>query len=215
MEGLLYKLSDIPKYNDWHEKLKLIREENINSSDIEISLKSSAVLRAIYEHTKDYEPIVVTDVGQHQMVTAQFFNFNKPKKFITSGGLGTMGFGLPASIGAQLAKPNSLVINITGDGSFQMNLQELATCREHHIPIKIIIMNNGYLGMVRQMQEKIYNNLYQVEMINPDFAKISEAYDLFAMKVRNPEELVPALEKIISHKGTALLDISIDSIEEI
>ena len=89
------------------------------------------------------------------MLTAQYFNFNQPKKFITSGGLGTMGFGLPASIGAQLANPNSLVLNITGDGSFQMNLQELATCREHNIPVKIIIMNNGYLGMVRQMQDKI------------------------------------------------------------
>lgn len=215
LEGLLFKLNNVPKYTDWYSKLKLIREENSVKKDYTTSLASSDVLKTIYEYTKEYEPIVVTDVGQHQMVTAQFFNFNKPKKFITSGGLGTMGFGLPASIGAQLAKPNALVINITGDGSFQMNLQELATCREHNIPIKIIIMNNGYLGMVRQMQEKIYNNLYQVEMINPDFAKISEAYDLYAIKVRKPEELIPALEKIISHKGTALLDISIDSSEEI
>ena len=87
-----------------------------------------------------------------------------------------MGFGLPAAIGAYLAKPENLVLNITGDGSFQMNLQELATCREHHIPVKIIIMNNSYLGMVRQMQEKFYNNCYQVEMTNPDFTKIAEAY---------------------------------------
>ena len=216
LEGLLFKLNNVPKYNDWHQKLNMIKEEISPVGYISSAgLNSSGVLKIIYEYTKEYEPIVVTDVGQHQMVTAQFFNFNKPKKFITSGGLGTMGFGLPAAIGAQLAKPNSLVINITGDGSFQMNLQELATCREHSIPVKIIIMNNGYLGMVRQMQEKIYNNLYQVEMINPDFAKISEAYDLFAMKVRKPEELVPALEKILSYKGTALLDISIDSIEEI
>jgi hypothetical protein len=130
------------------------------------------------------------------MLTAQFFNFNKPKKFITSGGLGTMGFGLPASIGAQIANPTNLVLNITGDGSFQMNLQELATCREHNIPVKIIIMNNGYLGMVRQMQDKIYNNRYQVEMINPDFTKIAEAYDLFALRVNKSDELIPALEKI-------------------
>ncbi len=126
-----------------------------------------------------------------------------------------MGFGLPASIGAQLAKPKSLVLNITGDGSFQMNLQELATCREHNIPIKIIVMNNGYLGMVRQMQEKIYNNLYQVKMTNPDFVKISEAYDLFAIKITESKELIPALEQVISHQGPALLDISIDSFEEI
>ncbi len=215
LEGLLFKLTNVPKYTDWYSKLKLIKEETVVKKDYTASLASSDVLKTIYEHTKEYEPIVVTDVGQHQIITAQFFNFNKPKKFITSGGLGTMGFGLPASIGVQLAKPDSLVINITGDGSFQMNLQELATCREHNIPIKIIIMNNGSLGMVRQMQEKIYNNLYQVEMSNPDFAKISEAYDLYAIKVRKPDELVPALEKIISHNGTALLDISIDSVEEI
>ncbi len=215
LEGLLFKLPNLPKYNDWHEKLKLIKEEDINKFIISDKLDSSSVLRTIYEHTKKYEPIVVTDVGQHQMVTAQFFNFNKPKKFITSGGLGTMGFGLPASIGAQLAKPDSIVINITGDGSFQMNLQELATCREYNIPVKIIIMNNGYLGMVRQMQEKIYNNLYQVKMTNPDFVKISEAYDLYAEKVTKSCELIPALEKVISHKGTALLDISIASFEEV
>ena len=213
LEGLLFKINSIPKYDDWHNKIRLIREDNFESNSV--SLNSSTVLKTIYEYTKEYEPIVITDVGQHQMVTAQFFNFNKPKKFITSGGLGTMGFGLPAAIGAQLAKPNSLVINITGDGSFQMNLQELATCREHNIPVKIVIMNNGYLGMVRQMQEKIYNNLYQVKMTNPDFTKISEAYDLYAIKVRKPEELVPAIQRIISYKGTALLDISIDSFEDI
>jgi len=215
LEGLLFKLNNVPKYNDWNDKLRLIREDSDGDNLSSDSLNSSSVLKTIYEYTKDYEPIVVTDVGQHQMVTAQFFNFNKPKKFITSGGLGTMGFGLPASIGAQLAMPHALVMNITGDGSFQMNLQELATCREHNIPIKIIIMNNGYLGMVRQMQEKLYNNLYQVKMTNPDFVKISEAYDLFAVKVTESKELIPALEKVISCKGTALLDISINSFEEV
>ena len=126
-----------------------------------------------------------------------------------------MGFGLPAAIGAHIANPNNLVLNITGDGSYQMNLQELATCREHNIPIKIVIMNNGYLGMVRQMQEKIYNTRYQVEMTNPDFVKIAEAYDLFAVRVSKKEELVPALKKAIDHKGTAIIDIMIDSFEEI
>ena len=179
------------------------------------TLHSSYVLETLSEYTKYYEPTVVTDVGQHQMLTAQFFNFNKPRKFITSGGLGTMGFGLPAAIGAYIANHDNLVINITGDGSFQMNLQELATCREHNIPIKIIIMNNGYLGMVRQLQEKIYKNRYQVEMINPDFTKIAEAYDLFAISVKTKDELIPALEKAIKHDGTAIVDIVIDSFENI
>ena len=126
-----------------------------------------------------------------------------------------MGFGLPAAIGAHIANPNTLVLNITGDGSFQMNLQELATCREHSIPVKIIIMNNSYLGMVRQLQERIYNTRYQVEMINPDFTKIAEAYDLFAVRVTREEELIPALETAINHNGTAIIDIVIDSFENI
>ena len=183
--------------------------------DFSEKLHSSFVLETVSDFTKYFEPVVVTDVGQHQMLTAQFFHFNKPRKFITSGGLGTMGFGLPASIGAYIANPDSLVLNITGDGSFQMNLQELATCREHNIPLKIIIMNNSYLGMVRELQEKIYNRRYQVEMINPDFTKIAEAYDLFAVRVSRKEELIPALEKAISHQGTAIVDVVIDSFENI
>ena len=183
--------------------------------DFSEKLHSSFVLETVSDFTKYFEPVVVTDVGQHQMLTAQFFHFNKPRKFITSGGLGTMGFGLPASIGAYIANPDSLVLNITGDGSFQMNLQELATCREHNIPLKIIIMNNSYLGMVRELQEKIYNRRYQVEMINPDFTKIAEAYDLFAVRVSKKEELIPALEKAISHQGTAIVDVVIDSFENI
>ena len=185
-------------------------EENFSEK-----LHSSFVLETVSDFTKYFEPVVVTDVGQHQMLTAQFFHFNKPRKFITSGGLGTMGFGLPASIGAYIANPESLVLNITGDGSFQMNLQELATCREHNIPLKIIIMNNSYLGMVRELQEKIYNRRYQVEMINPDFTKIAEAYDLFAVRVSKKEELIPALEKAINHQGTAIVDVMIDSFENI
>lgn len=215
LEGMCSRLKAVPDFSEWNNKLNILREENRHEVTSSTCLHSSCVLEAIYNYTKEYEPVVVTDVGQHQMLTAQFFNFNKPKKFITSGGLGTMGFGLPASIGAQLANPNNLVLNITGDGSFQMNLQELATCREHNIPVKIVIMNNGYLGMVRQMQEKIYNNRYQVEMINPDFTKIAEAYDLFAVRVTTAEELIPALSKAITHPGTAIIDIAIDSFEEI
>ena len=199
----------------WKMEADIFKEETIHPEELPQCLHSSFVLETLSEYTKYYEPIVVTDVGQHQMLTAQFFNFNKPRKFITSGGLGTMGFGLPAAIGAYIARPDNLVLNITGDGSFQMNLQELATCREHQIPVKIIIMNNGYLGMVRELQEKIYKTRYQVEMINPDFTKIAEAYDLFAIRVTKKEELIPALEKAINHSGTAIVDIIIDSFENI
>lgn len=199
----------------WLVQVDALKDELVVPEDFSEYLHSSYVLETVSEYTKYYEPVVVTDVGQHQMLTAQFFNFNKPRKFITSGGLGTMGFGLPAAIGAHIANPKNLVLNITGDGSFQMNLQELATCREHNIPVKVIIMNNSYLGMVRQMQEKIYHKMYQVEMINPDFTKIAEAYDLFAIRVRKKEELIPALEKAINHNGTAIIDVVIDSFENI
>ena len=215
LEGLLTRLSIDYDYAEWHSRVKLLKQESAQKNYSSECLHSSCVLETIYEYTKSFDPVVVTDVGQHQLLTAQYFKFNQPKKFITSGGLGTMGFGLPASIGAQIANSTSLVLNITGDGSFQMNLQELATCREHNIPVKIIIMNNGYLGMVRQLQDKIYNNLYQVEMINPDFTKIAEAYDLFAVRVTKSEELIPALQKMISYQGTAIVDIAIDAFEEI
>ena len=215
LEGLLFKLYDIPNLKDWHEKIKLFKEECNDKYDSSSDIKSSVVLKNIYNLTKEFEPIVVTDVGQHQMVTAQYFNFNKPKKFITSGSLGTMGFGLPASIGAQLIKPDSLVLNITGDGSFQMNLQELATCREHNIPVKIIILNNGYLGMVRQLQDKIYNKRYQVKMTNPDFIKIAEAYDFLAIRVTKLDELKDAILQSVEHNGTVIVDIHVNAIENV
>ncbi|MBQ4114384.1 biosynthetic-type acetolactate synthase large subunit [bacterium] len=215
LNGIVNRIDFETNFSKWHDKVNCFKSESGPIGQKSSCLHSSVVLETIYEYTKNQEPVVVTDVGQHQMLTAQFFNFDKPKKFITSGGLGTMGFGLPAAIGAQLANPKSLVLNITGDGSFQMNLQELATCREHNLPVKIIIMNNSYLGMVRQMQEKIYNNIYQVEMINPDFTKIAESYDLFAVRVKTIEELIPALEKAMLHQGTAIIDIAIDNFEEI
>ena len=215
LEGLISRIETVNECVDWKTSLAVLKQQHLQKFGSSERLHSSSVLETIYEFTKKLEPVVVTDVGQHQMLTAQYFNFNRPKKFITSGGLGTMGFGLPAAVGAQIADSNSLVLNITGDGSFQMNLQELATCREHNIPVKIIIMNNSYLGMVRQMQDKIYNNCYQVEMINPDFTKIAEAYDLMAVRVSKFEDLVPALENAISYKGTAIIDIAIDSYEEI
>ena len=215
LTGFISENAESDLKEDWLVRADALKDEFILSEYVSDSLHSSYVLETISEYTKYYEPVVVTDVGQHQMLTAQYFNFNKPQKFITSGGLGTMGFGLPAAIGAHIANPGNLILNITGDGSFQMNLQELATCREHNIPIKIIIMNNGYLGMVRQMQEKIYHNRYQVEMINPDFTKIAEAYDLFAIRVKTKEELIPALERAIKHEGTAIIDVAIDSFENI
>lgn len=215
IKNLLNQNLELQDNKDWFDYIEILKEENVVDEKKSDKLHSSYVLQTLSKLTKNFEPTIVTDVGQHQMLTAQYFNFTKPRKFITSGGLGTMGYGLPAAIGAYIAKPDSLVINITGDGSFQMNLQELATCREHNIPIKIIIMNNGYLGMVRQLQEKIYKNTYQVEMTNPDFTKIAEAYDLFAIRITKKEELVPKLKTALAYEGTAIVDIMIDSFEEV
>ena len=215
LKQFLSKNYDFIEKIEWQKRIDTLRAENIKQESKSKLIHSSFVLETLSNLTKEFEPVVVTDVGQHQMLTAQYFNFDKPRKFITSGGMGTMGFGLPASIGAHIANPKTLVLNITGDGSFQMNLQELATCREHNIPVKIIIMNNSSLGMVRQLQEKIYNTQYQVHMINPDFAKIAEAYDLFAISVYDKKELVPALTKALNHKGTAIVDIIIDPEENI
>ncbi len=215
LRQFLSKISDFAQKSEWHNIVDILRAENIKPESKSELIHSSFVLETLSNLTKEYEPVVVTDVGQHQMLTAQYFNFDKPRKFITSGGMGTMGFGLPASIGAHIANPKTIVLNITGDGSFQMNLQELATCREHNIPVKIIIMNNSSLGMVRQLQEKIYNTQYQVHMINPDFAKIAEAYDLFAISVSDKKELVPALKNALEYNGTAIIDIKIDPEENI
>ncbi len=215
MKQYMHHQIDYKSNNEWLNQIKAIKSEFIADDNSAHCLHSSYVLATLSNITQKYEPVVVTDVGQHQMLTAQFYKFNQPRKFITSGGLGAMGFGLPAAIGAHIADPKTLVLNITGDGSFQMNLQELATCREHNIPVKIIIMNNGYLGMVRQMQEKFYKNCYQVEMTNPDFVKIAEAYDLFAIRVTDKDELIPAINKAIEHKGTAIVDIMVDSFEEV
>lgn len=215
LRQFLSKISDFAQKSEWHDIVDTLRAENIKPESKSELIHSSFVLETLSNLTKEYEPVVVTDVGQHQMLTAQYFNFDKPRKFITSGGMGTMGFGLPASIGAHIANPKTIVLNITGDGSFQMNLQELATCREHNIPVKIIIMNNSSLGMVRQLQEKIYNTQYQVHMINPDFAKIAEAYDLFAISVSDKKELVPALKNALEYNGTAIIDIKIDPEENI
>jgi len=200
--------------SNWIARTQSLKKENISDNLSGNELHSSYVIKTISEFMQKYHPVVVTDVGQHQMTTAQFFTFKEPRKFITSGGMGTMGFGLPAAIGAYIADKNNLILNITGDGSYQMNLQELATCREHNIPLKIIIMNNSSLGMVQQLQEKIYNNQYQVKMTNPDFVKIAEAYDLFAIRVENNTDLIPALEQTIEHKGTAIIDIAINAPEK-
>lgn len=200
----------------WIDKIENWKEKRVIPEIQSEKLHAHTVLQKIYEYTKQYEPIVATEVGQHQMWTAQMFNFTKPRQLITSGGLGTMGFGFPAAMGACVADKNKLVLNIAGDGSIQMNIQELATCVEYNLPVKTIIMNNGYLGMVRQWQEKLYDKHYShTKISSPDFVKVAEAYGALGIRVEKEEDIVPALKKAIEYKGPVFIDVIIEPMETV
>jgi acetolactate synthase-1/2/3 large subunit len=179
-------------------------------------IKPQTVIRELHRITKG-DAIITTDVGQHQMWVAQFHPFNKSRQLITSGGLGTMGFGLPAAIGAQLAMRDQLVVAVVGDGGFQMTNQELATAVQYNLPVKILIMNNGYLGMVRQWQEMFYDRTYsEVDIsVAPDFVKLAEAYGVAGFRAETPEELGDVLTAAINHKGVAVIDVIVSKEENV
>jgi acetolactate synthase-1/2/3 large subunit len=168
------------------------------------------VIRRLNEITKE-EAILVTDVGQHQMMATRYFRFKHTRSIVTSGGLGTMGFGLPASIGAKIASPKRDVVLIVGDGGLQMTIQELGTINQSQIGVKIVLMNNNYLGMVRQWQELFFDKRYaQTYLVNPDFVKIAEGYNIPGLKVTKREELDEAIKKMFSTPGAFLLDIAVE-----
>jgi acetolactate synthase-1/2/3 large subunit len=163
------------------------------------------------------EAIITTDVGQHQMWVAQFYPFKRSRQLITSGGLGTMGFGLPAAVGAQLALPRQPVVAVVGDGGFQMTNQELATAVQYGLPVKILIMNNGYLGMVRQWQEMFYDRAYsEVDIsVAPDFVKLAEAFGALGLRAERPDELNDVLATALAHKGVAVVDVRVSKEENV
>lgn len=165
------------------------------------------VIEAVHKVTNG-EAIVSTDVGQHQMWAAQYYTFREPHRWITSGGLGTMGFGFPAAIGAQIAAPESTVVAIVGDGGFQMTLQELSVIYERNLPVKIIIVNNGALGMVRQWQELLHGNRISESIFHtqPDFVMLAESYGIRGMKIDNQEDLITSLPELFAHDGPVLID---------
>src|SRR5690606_24935920 len=163
------------------------------------------------------EAIITTEVGQNQMWAAQYYRAIKPRSFISSGGLGTMGYGLPAAIGGQIAHPEAVVINISGDGSFQMNVQELATAVQNELPINVVILKNGYLGMVRQWQEMFLDRRYShVDItLGPDFVKLAEAYGAVGLRVERPEDVRPALEEAVKSKRTYVIDCVVEREENV
>ena len=174
------------------------------------------IINFISQTTSD-DTIIVTDVGQHQMWTAQRYSFNKPKTLLTSGGLGTMGFGLPAAIGASIANPESSVICITGDGSFQMNIQELATLADLNLNIKIIILNNHHLGLVRQQQELFYNKHFFASkfITNPDFKTIATGYGINSCNLTDEENILAKLKEILLLKTPYLVNVPINDLENV
>lgn len=182
----------------------------------ESPLKPQKVMELLHEKSNG-DAIVVTDVGQHQMWAAQYYPLNKPNRLVTSGGLGTMGFGLPASIGAQFANPSTRVVAVLGDAGFQMSIQELAVIREYNLPITICIFNNGSLGMVRQWQQLFHNERYSHSRISvqPSFEKLAEAYDIKAYKVTTETEAESILTQVMSENEPVLLDFRIDNDENV
>ncbi|MCS6983678.1 MAG: biosynthetic-type acetolactate synthase large subunit [Leptospiraceae bacterium] len=179
-------------------------------------IKPQLVIEKLWEKTRG-QAIISTDVGQHQMWAAQYYPINEARQWLTSGGLGTMGFGFPAGLGAKLGRPEKEVVVITGDGSFQMNMQELATARMYDIPVKIILFNNGFLGMVRQWQELFYNQRFSHSDMdyNPDFVKICEGYDIPAMRIEHEREIDKGLDFLLKSEDAALLEVMIPQAEKV
>jgi acetolactate synthase I/II/III large subunit len=200
------------RLKDWHATLTAWRnEQRLRFDRTSHKIKPQYVVEKLYEMTAG-QAIITTEVGQNQMWAAQYYLFDEPRTFLTSGGLGTMGYGFPAAIGAQIAFPDKVVIDIAGDGSIQMNIQELATVQQYGLPVKIAILNNGYLGMVRQWQERFYDNLYAHTDITvaPDFVKLAEAYGALGLRAESPSDVEPIIKRALEAPGAVIMDFVVD-----
>lgn len=203
-----------PEQTIWLKRAIDFKSQNRKNHKISEKLHSFEIIDAISDFTKDMMPVVCTEVGQHQLWTAQNFKFTRPGQFITSGGSGTMGFGLPAAIGVCAADKEHPVICIAGDGSLQMNFHELATCVDYNLPVKLFVLNNGYLGMVRQLQQNFYESRFsETKISNPDFVKLAEAYGIKAMRVETREEIIPALRETFMAAAPVLVEFIIEPME--
>jgi len=190
------------RVDGWRERKSLAYPSNPQA------IMPQLAVERLYELTKAKDPVISTEVGQHQMWAAQYFPFFSPNKWLTSGGLGTMGYGLPAAIGAQCGNPDSLVIDIAGDASIQMNIQELGTATQYRLPVKVFILNNEWMGMVRQWQELTYESRYSNSYSDslPDFVKLAEAYGWKGIRIENESELDAGIQAMIDHPGPVIVD---------
>jgi acetolactate synthase-1/2/3 large subunit len=202
---------------EWFERISEWKKKySLSYNNTNDDVKPQYVVEQICQATKG-KAIITTEVGQNQMWAAQFYTYTNPRSFLSSGGLGTMGFGFPAAIGAQLGCPDKIVIAIAGDGSFQMNIQELSTAVNYKLPVKVAILNNGYLGMVRQWQELFYDKRYSHTLLsgNPDFVQVAKAYGADGFLVEKKEDVRPVIEKAISIKGPVVIDFRVDPEENV
>ena len=211
-----FSKSNNQRISKWWEKIQKWRSVNsfnfVNSSE---TIKPQYAIQRLYELTKNKDTYVTTEVGQHQMWAAQHYKFDKPNRWMTSGGLGTMGYGLPAAVGVQVAHPNKLVIDIAGEASVLMTMQEMSTAVQYSLPIKIFILNNEYMGMVRQWQELLHDKNYSESYTAalPDFVKLAEAYGCVGMRATKPEELDDKIIEMINTDRPVIFDCLVDKQE--
>jgi acetolactate synthase I/II/III large subunit len=198
-----------PALSDWWARIEGWRAVDCLSYPAKTdAIMPQLAIQRLYEATKDRSPIITTEVGQHQMWAAQHFHFEGPNKWLTSGGLGTMGYGLPAAIGAQMGDKNALVIDIAGEASIQMNIQELGTATQYRLPVKVFILNNEWMGMVRQWQELTYESRYSESYSDslPDFVALAEAYGWKGIRIEKPEDLDAGIAAMLAHDGPVMVD---------
>jgi acetolactate synthase-1/2/3 large subunit len=205
-----------PDTTDWQRRIagwRAVKCLDFPENDPSEIMPQRAI-RALFDATQAQSPIITTEVGQHQMWAAQHFGFEKPNKWLTSGGLGTMGYGLPAAIGAQLGNPNALVIDIAGEASIQMNIQELATASQYRLPVKIFILNNQYMGMVRQWQELTYESRYAESYSDslPDFVRLGEAYGWKGILIETRDQLDSGIAEMLAHDGPVIVDCRVSQL---
>mgnify|MGYP001697668993 CR=1 FL=1 len=202
---------------NWNEKQK---KSYFSYEDRKGYIAPQAVIEELYRQTADKDPIICTGVGQHQMFAALYYPFDKPRRWINSGGLGTMGFGLPAALGVKMALPDETVVCVTGDGSIQMNIQELSTALQYELPVLVLNLNNRYLGMVKQWQDMIYSGRHSQSYMQslPDFVRLAEAYGHIGIQINHPDELESklgeALEHVRNHR-LVFVDVTVDGSEHV
>ncbi|MDC0529895.1 acetolactate synthase 3 large subunit [Pelagibacteraceae bacterium] len=208
--------SNKQKTSKWWEQIDKWREKkSLNFINSKETIKPQHAVQRLYELTKDQDTFITTEVGQHQMWAAQHYKFNKPNRWMTSGGLGTMGYGLPAAIGVQVAHPKKLVVDIAGEASILMNMQEISTAVQYRLPIKIFILNNEYMGMVRQWQELLHDKNYSESYTEalPDFVKLAEAYGAVGIRAKTPDELDEKIKEMINSDQPVIFDCLVDKQE--